>query len=145
MGSDNEDSFNESIEYTYITEPEVLSSKKAIIKDVLDSMIHIITNENASINQWNEESKQPPIITAIIISSLNASDLKNAHEKKVAILVKKAELVKELKRLIRRNLLKIKIIILVTMLMLIIELHHPQLIINQIPMVLNGLNRLVKK
>ena len=51
MGSDDEDSFNESIEYTYVIELEILSSKKAIIKDVLDSMIHIIANENVSTNQ----------------------------------------------------------------------------------------------
>ena len=50
LDSDDEDSFNESIEYAYITELEVLSSEKAIIKDVLDSMIHIIANENTSIN-----------------------------------------------------------------------------------------------
>ena len=102
LDSNDEDSLDKSIEYTYVTEPEVLSSEKAIIKDVLDSVIYIIANENVSTNQPNEESEQLPIITAIIISSLNASDLKKCAQKKGGNIGKKrkAELVQELKRLI---------------------------------------------
>ena len=105
LGSDDEDFFNELIEYTYIVEPVVLSSEKAIIKDVLDSVINIIANENVSTNQSNEESEQPPIITTIIISLLNTSDLKKCMRKKGSNIgqKRKAELVQMLRRLIGRG------------------------------------------
>ena len=53
LGSYHEDSFNKLIEYNYVRELEVLSSEKAIEKDALDSMIHIIANENVNTNRSN--------------------------------------------------------------------------------------------
>ena len=50
LGSDDKDSFDKLIKYNYVREPEVLSSEKAIAKDVLDSIIHIITNKNVNTN-----------------------------------------------------------------------------------------------
>ena len=82
LGSNDENFFHESIVDTYIIEPEVLSSEKAIIKDMLDSMIHIIANGNVSINESNKESEQLLIITTIIISSLNVKNLKKYAQKK---------------------------------------------------------------
>ena len=89
LDSEDEDSFDESIECNCVAEPEGLQSENEMIKDAMDSITCAIENENARTNQSTEEIQQPPIISAIAISSLNANDFKNMRGREVAILVRK--------------------------------------------------------
>ena len=55
LGSNDEFSFDESIEFNYATEQEELERNDESIKDIIEFVIKTIENENVSVNLVNEE------------------------------------------------------------------------------------------